>query len=232
MPTRSTILAVTALTFTLATAAQGWFAKRAPLSSLFPQSEEFQFEPPAPGSYALPAIKMVPDGTILDIHGEARTLSEVLDGKISLVSFVYLMCSDEAGCPFAISTLFSIYEASEKAPGLRDDVQLVIISFDPERDTVEAIESFAYPVTADKAAHKKLPMRVFTTADKAALKPIIDGFGQAIDRPDDQDVINHLLRMYLVDRDGEIRNIYGLGLIDPRLLMTDVETLLMTEESQ
>ena len=32
-----------------------------------------------------------------------------------------------------------------------------------------------------------------------------------------------------IDRDGKIRNIYGLGLIDPRLLMTDVETLLMTE---
>ena len=229
MPTRSVALAVAVLTLALAASAQGWFSKRPPLSSLFPQSEEFQFEPPAPGSYPLPVIKTAPDGTLLDIHGVERTLSEVLDGKISLVSFVYLMCTDEAGCPFAISTLFSIYEASEKVPELRDDVQLVVISFDPERDTVEAIESFAYPVTADKAAGKKLPMRVFTTRDEAALKPIIDGFGQAIDRPDDQEVINHLLRMYLVDRDGKIRNIYGLGLIDPRLLMTDVETLLMTE---
>jgi len=35
--------------------------------------------------------------------------------------------------------------------------------------------------------------------------------------------------MYLVDRRGYIRNVYGLGLIDPRLLMTDVQTLLMEE---
>jgi len=35
--------------------------------------------------------------------------------------------------------------------------------------------------------------------------------------------------VFLVDRKGNIRNIYGLDLIDPRLLMTDIETLLLED---
>lgn len=200
-----------------------------PFSSRFEASEDFQFEPPAPGSYVLHRIKRAPEGEVLDIHGASRRLSEITGGKISLVSFVYLNCGDINGCPLAMATLFDIYDTSVKIPGLREDVQLVTISFDPERDTVEAIEAFAYPVTVDADKSKKLGWEVLTTGGEDALQPILDGYGQVVDRSPDQEQISHLLRVYLVDREGWIRNIYGLGLIDPRLLMTDVETLLMEE---
>jgi len=204
-------------------------APTAPLASLFPADAAYQFDPPAPGSYRLNTIKQAPDGTVLDIHGAEHRLSDLADGKITLVSFVYLTCGDINGCPLAMSTLFDIHDASAARPGLRDDVQLMTISFDPQRDTVEAIEAFAYPITSDAAADRKIDWHVLTTRGDRALKPILDGFGQAVDRSEDQDRINHLLRMYLLDRDGAIRNVYGLGFMDPRLLMTDIETLLMEE---
>ncbi len=70
----------------------------------------------------------------------------------------------------------------------------------------------------------------YDVGGQEALKPILDGYGQVVDRSTDLEQISHLLRIYLVDGQGHIRNIYGLGgLIDPRLLMTDVETLLMEE---
>ncbi|MGC1505325.1 MAG: SCO family protein [Sulfitobacter sp.] len=203
--------------------------KIAPFSSAFEPSEEFQFEPPKPGSYALNVIKMAPEGRVLDTNGEGRALSDVLQDKVSLVSFVYLNCGDVNGCPLAMSTLFDIHDTSAQIPGLNENVQLVTISFDPERDTVEAIDAFAYPITHTEMPDKKLDWHVLTTSGQAALKPILNGFGQVVDRSDAQDQISHLLRIYLVDRKGQIRNIYGLGLIDPRLLMTDVETLLMQE---
>ena len=202
---------------------------RANFSAVFEPSEEFQFDPPAPGSYRLNAIKRAPDGEVLDIHGTARSLREIMQGKISLVSFVYLNCGDINGCPLAMATLFDMHDTSLRIPELRGDVQLLTISFDPERDTVEAIEAFAYPVTSDPSAAKKLEWQVLTTTGQDALQPILDGFGQVVDRSPDQEQISHVLRVYLVDREGNIRNIYGLGLIDPRLLMTDVETLLMEE---
>lgn len=203
--------------------------ERQPMSSVFEPSEEFQFDPPRPGTYALHRIKTAPNGNVLDIDGKARTLSEITLGKISLVSFVYLNCGDINGCPLAMATLFDIHDASMLVPELRDKVQLVTLSFDPERDTVEAIEAFAYPVISDVNADKKLEWHVLTTSGQAELQPILNGYGQAVDRSKDQENISHLLRIFLVDGAGQIRNIYGLGLIDPRLLMTDVETLMMEE---
>lgn len=195
----------------------------------FPVAEGFEFDPPAPGSYDLLRIKPAPDGEVLDIRGNALRLADLMRDKITLVSFVYLSCGDINGCPLAMSVLFDIHDASIEVPGLGEDVQLMTISFDPERDTVEAINAFAYPVTIDRDADKKLPWQVLTARDQVALQPILDGFGQVVNRSGDQETINHVLRMYLVDRQGQIRNIYGLGLIDPRLLMSDVETLLREE---
>ncbi len=202
---------------------------RAPLSAAFPMGPEFDFVPPEPGSYTLHSIKPAPAGQVEDIDGKAQSLAELLDGKLTLVSFVYLTCSDVNGCPFALSTLFEIHARSAGIPWLRDHVQLMTISFDPQRDTTEAIASFAYPITHDPNAGSALRWHVLRTEDLQTLQPILDGFGQVVDRSDDSEKISHLLRMFLVDRRGNIRNIYGLGLIDPRLLMTDVESLLMED---
>ncbi len=199
------------------------------LAEVFERSLDFDFEPPEPGSYSLPAIGSAPDGTLLDHKGAPQRLGEVLAGKFSLVSLVYLNCPDDKGCPLALSTLFDLFHGSAALPRLRGDLQLITLSFDPDRDTPEALDDFARPVLADAAAERKLLWRFFTAPDRAALRPILAGFGQSVDRSRDAEVLNHLLRLYLVDRQGKIRNIYGLGTIDPRLIMTDVETLLLEE---
>jgi cytochrome oxidase Cu insertion factor (SCO1/SenC/PrrC family) len=38
---------------------------------------------------------------------------------------------------------------------------------------------------------------------------------------------NHTLRVFLIDRDGNIRNIYSSGTLDPRLVLADVRTLML-----
>lgn len=205
-------------------------APMAPLSALFPPGAQYQFDPPEAGSYRLNRIKPAPDGAVLDIHGAPQTLTALTAGKITLVSFVYLTCGDVNGCPLAMSVLFDIHDKSLHLPGLREDVQLMTVSFDPVRDTVEAIDAFAYPVTSDPARAEKFDWHVLTTQGMAQLQPILDGYGQVVDRGGEEDQISHLLRMYLVDRDGMIRNVYGLGVMDPRLLMTDVQTLLLEEQ--
>lgn len=110
-----------------------------------------------------------------------------------------------------MSVFFDVHDASRKLPGLNEDVQLLTISFDPARDTVEAIEAFAYPITSDEQAGDKLDWHVLTSSGSQALTPVLDGYGQVVDRSEDQETISHLLRLYLVDRQGDIRNVYGLG---------------------
>jgi len=39
--------------------------------------------------------------------------------------------------------------------------------------------------------------------------------------------LNHTLRVFLIDRNGKIRNIYSSGTLDVRLVLADVRTLLM-----
>ena len=38
--------------------------------------------------------------------------------------------------------------------------------------------------------------------------------------------LNHILRVFLIDRDGNIRNMYSSGTLDVRLVLADVKTLL------
>lgn len=194
-------------------------------AGLFPRNESYDFPVPQPGTYALPPIRVVPDGAVLDQEGERHRLAPLLAGRISIVSFVYLNCAD--ACPLATGLLFDIFHASGGAPDLRERVQLVTISFDPLRDTPAAMVAAAAPVLGDPRRERKLRWHFLTTSSSAELAPLLSGFGQAVDGSGGAETLNHLLRLYLVDSRGRIRNIYGLGMIDPRLVMADVETLLI-----
>jgi hypothetical protein len=37
----------------------------------------------------------------------------------------------------------------------------------------------------------------------------------------------HTLRVFLIDRQGRIRNIYSSGTLDPRLILADIRTLIL-----
>ena len=43
------------------------------------------------------------------------------------------------------------------------------------------------------------------------------------------ETLYHILRVFLIDREGRIRNIYSSGTLDPRLVLADVKTLLLEE---
>ncbi len=199
------------------------------ITQLFPRSTEHDFEPPEPGSYALPVIGTASDGDVLDTEGKAQKLKRYMRGKISVLSFIYAMCSEEKGCPLATATLFDTRDASAHLPRISRNTRFISLSFDPVRDTPAAMQSYGYPALADPEADKKIPWTFLTTASARQLKPILRGYGQSINPRADGQTISHLLRLYLVDRRGRIRNIYGLGFLDPRLLFTDIETLLLEE---
>ncbi len=202
------------------------------LAENFPRADGYDFDLPPVGSYQLPTLGRAPEGQVINHQATPHNLGQIFDGKISLVSFVYLMCADGEGCPLALDTLFEIYHSSHKVPALKKYLQLLTISFDPARDTPAALASFAYPVLSDPQADQKLDWHFLTTRSAEELQPLLAGFGQVVNRSGNSDVINHLLRLYLVDEQGRIRNIYGLGMIDPRLIIQDVALLLQEEQQQ
>jgi protein SCO1 len=198
-----------------------------PLAVLMPARE--QGEAPIAGNYALPAIKLAGDGSVLDHTGRTHRLAQFTSGRITLLSFIFSNCSDPNGCPLAMGTLFEIYHASENSKVLASNARLVTLSFDPERDTPEALASYAEAAIADPDGKRKVPWLFLTTRSKDELKPILERYGQPVAPRHRSDQLNHLLRLYLIDRQGRVRNIYGLGMLDPAFLLADIETLLLED---
>jgi cytochrome oxidase Cu insertion factor (SCO1/SenC/PrrC family) len=110
---------------------------------------------------------------------------------------------------------------------LAKHMRLVSISFDPSADTPARMAAYSTLADARKSAAE---WRFITTASQDKLKPIIDAYGQAVDRKknpnDPTGPLNHTLRVFLIDRHGKIRNIYSSATLDVRLVLADVKTLL------
>jgi cytochrome oxidase Cu insertion factor (SCO1/SenC/PrrC family) len=198
------------------------------------RTKEFDFDPPAPGSYRLPIIRAAADGRVLDTQGHSRSLHEVFDGKIVLLSFIYTRCTDARGCPLATAVLYKIFGGSRSDPELAANLRMLSLSFDPEHDTPEVMAGYRHGSSPEWSGGAE--WLDLTTASNADLQPILTAYEQVVRRRVDEhgnptDAFGHQLRAYLIDRHQRIRNIYGLGFLDPRLLIADVRTLLAEEKA-
>lgn len=205
-------------------------------AALFERRPEFDYAPPRPGTYELPVLQPAADGSVLDATGTPRRLRDVLKGKIALVSFIYTLCGDATGCPLATATLHDIVHASARDPDLAGNLRLVSLSFDPERDTPPALAAYAAPLRADPGAGGKSEWTFLTTASERTLAPILAGYGQVVRKNRgtggaSDGTFAHVLRVYLIDRAGQVRNIYDVSFLDPRLIVADVKTLLLEERA-
>jgi protein SCO1/2 len=188
------------------------------------------FVPPAPGSYQLYQIMTVPDGPVLETDGSAHLLSEFTKGKVTLFSFIYTYCTDAKGCPLAYETLHSLKGSIERDAGLRDKVRFVSMSFDPRNDTPETMRLYG---DAEMRDRRGLRWHFLTARSGRELAPLLDGFGQdvsvAAEQPPGQrvPVLSHLLKVYLIDANGKVREIYSTSFLQPAVLLNDIKTLLL-----
>ncbi len=217
------LLPVTQGAFAHETGEHGATAERPEL--LIPRSANYDYDPPALGSYALPPIKPAADGRVLDEIGAERSLRALLEGKVTVMAFIYTRCADI--CPQTMMVLHELHGIASEDPALRHDLQLITISFDPAHDTPEimALNAGAYRPDPQSAE-----WRFLTTSGEDALRPLLEAYDQPVGRKSDPDdplgPFTHQLRVFLIDRSTLIRNIYSVGFLDPRLVMTDVRTVL------
>jgi cytochrome c peroxidase len=181
---------------------------------------------PEPGSYALPSLGVAADGSVLASDGSEATLHALFADHVVLLSFVYAACSDPEGCPFATAVLHRVARmlAGDAQAALR--VRFLSLSFDPERDTPEVMARMAGSV-----AQAGLDWRFLTTASEAQLAPILEAYGQTRTPERDEEGgetgrFAHVLRVFLIDESGRIRNVYGASFLDAELVVADLRTLL------
>ena len=185
------------------------------------------FTPPAPGSYTLQRIMRAPDATVLDTDGRAYRLSRFTRGRVTVLSFMYTRCSDPDGCPLAYLALQEVGRLVEDAPALRDRVRLVSLSFDPDYDTPEQMKRYSR-----RAGRDSVEWRFLTPASRHDLLPLLDGFGQDVAPAGDEagqadGQWSHVLRVFLIDETGMVREIYSTSYLLPPVVVNDIKTLLL-----
>lgn len=194
---------------------------------------EPDFVPPAPGSYTLHRIMVAPDGRVLGTDGRPQPLSRYTRDQITLLGFIYTTCSDPEGCPLAYRVFDALKDAIAATPRLHGKVRFVTLSFDPARDSPEVMRQYA----GSRAVDKKGVLRWYflTTGSARELMPLVEGFGQDVRVTYDRSgarprrELSHVLKVFLIDRQGDVREIYTSTFLYPRLVLNDIETLLMEE---
>jgi cytochrome oxidase Cu insertion factor (SCO1/SenC/PrrC family) len=187
------------------------------------------FEPPPPGSYTLHRIMRAPDGEVLGVDGRARRLSEFTRERITLLGFIYTTCVDPEGCPLAYRVFDALARTIVAVPTLRESVRFVTLSFDPARDSPDVMGRYAGSRLRREGG--ALPWYFLTTRSARELMPLVEGFGQDVRYTVDRSSgtprreLSHVLKVFLIDRAGFVREIYSSTFLHPRTVLNDIETL-------
>ena len=192
---------------------------------------DYDYDPPVAGSYALPVIKVAPDGAIIDSDSKSLNLRQLTHGRITVLSFIYTRCAAPKACPYAAGVLSQLHALSANDKELATNIRLISLSFDPDYDTPQRLAEYSEAMREQKSGCE---WQFVTAKSHAALESILRSYGQAVDQrsnPNDpQGPLYHILRVFLIDRAGRIRNIYSSATLDPRLVLADVKSLLLEEK--
>ena len=186
------------------------------------------FVAPAAGSYALPVIQDAAGGWVLERNWTPRRLSNYTHGALTLLSFVYTYCSDPLGCPLAYEAFDTVRRRVLADPALRGQVRMVSLSFDPGHDSPRAMQAYG----GDNARATDVRWHFLTTYSTRFLLPILADFGQDVEVERDATgaatrTRTHMLKVFLLDRRGQVREIYSAAFLHPDVMVNDLKTLAL-----
>lgn len=195
--------------------------------SLAPGYKDLSFQPAKPGSYSLPVIGPAANGLVLTADNQSKKLHDLMGDKLVLLSFIYAACSDVNGCPLATQVLHKISRRLQQQTELASQLRLLTLSFDPSQDTPEMMQHYGEGFKSGE-----FDWQFLTTRDEQTLQPILDAYQQNVQKVVDAQgrftgTFSHLLRVYLIDRDKNIRNIYSVDFLHADTVINDIKTLLM-----
>lgn len=183
------------------------------------------FTPPTAGTYDLPVIKRVPAFVLIDAAGRRVSTRALTQGKAAVVSFIYTACADRLGCPLAGMALREL-QAKLLHEGLQDRAVLLSISLDAQRDTPAQLAQYGRAFGAQPSF-----WHLLTASSEQALRTALESYGQDRAKVYDEQGrftgrYRHVLKVFLVDREGQVRNIYSTGSLVPQVMVNDIKTVL------
>jgi protein SCO1 len=163
--------------------------------------------------YFQPIGKAAPDFTLEDPKGRAVTLQD-LRGKVVVLHFVYTTCPDV--CPLHADRIAEIQEMVNGTP-MRDLVQFVAITTDPEHDGPEVMQQYGPAHGLDPVNWMFLTTRPDQPED--ATRRLAERFGHGFTETSDGYQI-HGVVTHVIDREGRWQaNFHGLKFAPTNLVV-------------
>ncbi|MBK9779390.1 MAG: SCO family protein [Anaerolineales bacterium] len=153
------------------------------------------------------------DFTLTSVNGDVSPSD--YRGKIVLIYFGYTFCPDI--CP---ATLASVAQALRDMGTKAEDIQLIMVSLDPGRDTPEKL--------AEYVAHFH-PSFIGITGTQAQLDEVASLYGIYYQKTQGSDasgyLIDHTATLLVLDREGYLKLVFPFG-VTPQEIADDLKYML------
>lgn len=190
---------------------------------LAPGYQALNYDAPIAGEYQLPALGAAADSAYIDATGKPGQLHDLFDGRVTILSFIYTQCDDINGCPLASFVMSQVAKKLTADPQIREKLRLVSFSFDLQHDKPEVLAKYAKSFRpANTDWHFVVP------PDEATLTTTLRAYQQSVQQSEGH-AFAHILRVFLIDADKRLRNIYSTAFLHADTLMADIRTVLLEQ---
>jgi protein SCO1/2 len=164
----------------------------------------------------LAVIGAAPNFALRDQNDRPVRLAD-FRGRVVVVGFIFTTCNGT--CPATTHRMAKLREACARRPDLKDRVQFVSISLDPERDVPERLRGYMrlYEIEGGDWT--------FLTGTAKEVAPVLAAWGMWA-KPAPGGQLDHPSRVYLVDASGRIREIYNLDFFRLPWVLEDISALI------
>lgn len=163
----------------------------------------------------------VPDVSVsAPLEGETVDVREIQ--KPRLITFFYSRC--QTACPVLISTARNV-QTHALNNGYGDEIEVLAVTFDPERDDAARIGEYAEDMNVSTEAGNWTFLR--PEGVERAEQVVTDGFGVGFQKthPEDMDMymFTHTPLTFLVNPDGYVERAYNTSSPDAERIISDLE---------
>ncbi len=155
----------------------------------------------------------VPQFSLIDQNSNPVT-DQSLRGRVWIADFIFTNCAGP--CPKMSAIMADLQQRIA-----RPDVKLVSFTVDPERDTPAKLKQYGRDFQADESRW------MFLTGSVEQMQDLALGMKMAATKGE-SDQITHSTYFILIDRDGQVRGVFGQSdPATPQRLTTDATTLAL-----
>jgi len=194
----------------------GWLAAACALAVFTLAGCQPAPQPPAFQATDITGATFARDFRLTDHNGQVRTLAD-FKGKVVAVFFGYIHCPDV--CP---TTLADFAAALQQLGPQADQVQVIFVTLDPQRDTPDLLKQFVpafnpgfLGMVTDAETLRQLAKEYKVVYQKTSVKAT------------DDYLIDHSAGTYIYDPQGNLRLLMPYG-SSPDVIAQDLKTLLAT----